>query len=382
MRRVFVAALVALASCSPPAASTGSPTPLITHSGPPSTPQPSSSTAPEPLGILATAGWGVGPGSPDGHYAVYLVEKQGRVAASVQANGPADLGLLTQYDVEPPLVNASNSRVYYLEGDADVRFLLRDGSTGLATHIPGNRHARATFAVSPDDRRVAVSVIDYVTDGPGIATPHASLHIYVEDLSGGSHHVDLFSSDTLVEWPVGWHGGNLVIAAYGALYRPSGNPNYRRDWLGYHIVDPATGSRLATIGAISCGVVAMAGAGAVCNVSGHDLSLQTWDGSYRTFPRSAGLLGGIVSPDGLRIAAQQQAASGPAAVVFATADGPSNPVVPGNPLGWIDDTHLVFTSFSTASGPAIWDLVASTSVPIVSVPQGANIIGTLPPGLN
>jgi len=381
VRRVFVGALVLLASCSPPAASTGSPSPP-THSGKPSTSQLSTSIAPEPLGILATAGWGVGPGSPDGHYAVYLVGKDGRVGASVQASGPADLGLLTQYEVEPPLVNASNSRVYYLEGDADVRFLLRDGSTGLATHIPGNRHARATFAVSPDDRRVAVSVIDYVTDGPGIAAPHASLHVYVEDLSGGSHHVDIFSSDTLVEWPVGWHAGNLVIGTYGALYRPSGTPNYRRDWLGYHIVDPATGSRLATIGASSCGVVAMARAGAVCNVSGHDLSLQTWDGSSRTFPRSAGLLGGIVSPDGLRIAAQQPAASGPGAVVFATTDGPSHPVVPGNPLGWIDDTHLVFTSFSAANALAIWDTDANTSVPIVSVPQGANIIGTLPPGLN
>ena len=381
MRRVFVCALVLLASCSPPAASTGSPSPP-THSGKPSTSQLSTSIAPEPLGILATAGWGVGPGSPDGHYAVYLAGKDGRVGASIQANGPADLGLLTQYEVEPPLVNASNSRVYYLEGDADVRFLLRDGTTGLATHIPGNRHARATFAVSPDDRRVAVSVIDYVTDGPGIAAPHASLHVYVEDLSGGSHHVDIFSSDTLVEWPVGWHAGNLVIGTYGALYRPSGMSNYRRDWLGYHVVDPATGSRLATIGASSCGVVAMARAGAVCNVSGHDLSLQTWDGSSRTFPRSAGLLGGIVSPDGLRIAAQQPAASGPGAVVFATTDGPSHPVVPGNPLGWIDDTHLVFTSFSAANALAIWDTDANTSVPIVSVPQGANIIGTLPPGLN
>ena len=381
MRRVFVCALVLLASCSPPAASTGSPSPP-THSGKPSTSQLSTSIAPEPLGILATAGWGVGPGSPDGHYAVYLAGKDGRVGASIQANGPADLGLLTQYEVEPPLVNASNSRVYYLEGDADVRFLLRDGSTGLATHIPGNRHARATFAVSPDDRRVAVSVIDYVTDGPGIAAPHASLHVYVEDLSGGSHHVEIFSSDTLVEWPVGWHAGNLVIGTYGALYRPSGTSNYRRDWLGYHVVDPATGSRLATIGASSCGVVAMARAGAVCNVSGHDLSLQTWDGSSRTFPRSAGLLGGIVSPDGLRIAAQRQGASGPGAVVFATTDGPSHPVVPGNPLGWIDDTHLVFTSFSAANALAIWDTDANTSVPIVSVPQGANIIGTLPPGLN
>jgi len=381
VRRVFVCALVLLASCSPPAASTGSPSPP-THSGKPSTSQLSTSIAPEPLGILATAGWGVGPGSPDGHYAVYLAGKDGRVGASIQANGPADLGLLTQYEVEPPLVNASNSRVYYLEGDADVRFLLRDGTTGLATHIPGNRHARATFAVSPDDRRVAVSVIDYVTDGPGIAAPHASLHVYVEDLSGGSHHVEIFSSDTLVEWPVGWHAGNLVIGTYGALYRPSGMSNYRRDWLGYHVVDPATGSRLATIGASSCGVVAMARAGAVCNVSGHDLSLQTWDGSSRTFPRSAGLLGGIVSPDGLRIAAQQPAASGPGAVVFATTDGPSHPVVPGNPLGWIDDTHLVFTSFSAANALAIWDTDANTSVPIVSVPQGANIIGTLPPGLN
>ena len=39
-------------------------------------------------------------------------------------------------------------------------------------------------------------------------------------------------------------------------------------------------------------------------------------------------------------------------------------------------------SFSAANGLAIWDIDANISTPIVSVPQGANIIGTLPPGLN
>ena len=95
-----------------------------------------------------------------------------------------------------------------------------------------------------------------------------------------------------------------------------------------------------------------------------------------------GLFGGTASPNSLRIAAQQQVGSGQAKIGFATADGPSNPIVPGNPLGWIDDTHLVFRSFPTENALAVWDIDAKTSVPIASVPQGANIIGTLPAGLN
>lgn len=79
------------------------------------------------------------------------------------------------------MVSISNSRVYYLDGNADVRSLGPDGSTALATHLPGSASVSVGFAISPDDRRIAVSVIEY-TDS--FQAP-VKLRMYVEDLVGG-----------------------------------------------------------------------------------------------------------------------------------------------------------------------------------------------------
>lgn len=195
------------------------------------------------LGILIAFSNGTGPQSAG--YDLTLVTIDGRVAAKVHAavrsfihtpgSGPGAAA------IDLPEVSASSTRVYYLDGDQDVRYVRADGSGGLATKVPGTTTAHAAFAVTPDDRRIAVSVLDYATSPP-------TLHLYAEDL-GGANHAEIFSSKTAWVWPVGWHQGRLVLAATGAPpFTQQGIAFNPYDAPEYHVVDAVSANRLATIG--------------------------------------------------------------------------------------------------------------------------------------
>src|SRR6266849_6392693 len=128
-----------------------------------------------------------------GAYDIALVAVDGRVVTRAHA-----LKRTTFPDAsELPYVSASNSRVYYLEGDREIHFLKADGTSGLVTTVPGSATAHAAFAVSPDDERIAVALLDYSVDP-------VALTLYVEDL-GGAHHSELFTSTSKYVWPAGWH---------------------------------------------------------------------------------------------------------------------------------------------------------------------------------
>lgn len=152
---------------------------------------------------------------------------------------PSPSGPATAIDL--PYISATRSRVYYLDGDTTVRWLDATGnSQAVAATIPGTSSAHASFAVSPDDSRIAVSVIDYGNQQP-------SLHLFVGPLGG--QLTQIFSSTSDFVWPVGWHAGDLVLAT---LNRPPFlqqevlfNPYSARS---FHIADPANANRLATIG--------------------------------------------------------------------------------------------------------------------------------------
>ncbi len=241
---------LATVSCANAAQTTAKPTPAQspTRLGSASAAASASSSrsgGPTPaLGILIALPNGTGPQSTG--YDLALVAADGTVAAKVHAaarsfihspgNGP---GGAAAYDL--PEVSASSTRVYYLDGDRDVRYLGPNGSGGLATRLPGTNTAHAAFAVTPDDRHIAVSVLDYASSPP-------TVRLYVEDLAGGNH-VELFSSRSSYVWPVGWHQGKLVLAA--TSFPPftqqgiTGNPYSAPE---YHVVDPADATRLATLG--------------------------------------------------------------------------------------------------------------------------------------
>src|SRR2546421_923371 len=86
---------------------------------------------------------------------ISIIGIDGRTVASVTAHKRAVPG------VQIGNIATSATRVYYLDGDADVRFLKPDGTSGTATRIRLGPHQTAAIAVTPDDRRIAVSILDF-----------------------------------------------------------------------------------------------------------------------------------------------------------------------------------------------------------------------------
>jgi hypothetical protein len=150
-------------------------------------------------------------------------------------------------DVLPPPVSASNTRVYYRDGATAIRSIAPGEPAASETTVPGSATTVSSFSVSPDGRRIAVVVED------GSNPSAISLRLYVEDVRGGGHHADIYSTTTpngkggTTLWPMGWHGNSLVLAVVTACsFEPLQAP------LAWHISDSATGRRLATIDGTSC----------------------------------------------------------------------------------------------------------------------------------
>jgi hypothetical protein len=327
--------------------------------------------------VLANNPVGRAPGQTS--YLVELVAPDGHVAATQVASLPSIMprGLIAP----TPLVSSSDTRLYFLNGDSEVRFLKPDGATGVATQLPGSGQVHAAFAVSPDDRRIAVSLLDY-------STQPIHLRMYVEDLAGGGNHVDIFTATNgIAEWPVGWRDGNLVVAV-GPIAVQNVWPNpYNAGNAGapgpndaYHLVDPATGNRLAAVGS-DCNFGALTLAGTGCRTATGAADLR-WDGQRHGFARPDNVEPGPVSPDGSRMAGAGQQPPFPIVLLSASTSGAAG--VDGNPLGWLDDGHLVFGTLSGTSyvGDAILDTVSGKKVTVDTRHQYLSFFGSLPGGLS
>ncbi|HEX2646655.1 MAG TPA: hypothetical protein VHO95_05475, partial [Candidatus Dormibacteraeota bacterium] len=145
-----------------------------------------------------------------------------------------------------PAVSATSDHIYYRDGDTKVRMLIPPSSAVDVTTVPGGTNLVSGFSVSPDDQRIAVSVEQFSPDG-------ISDRLYVEDLRGGGHHMDIFSTSSpagkqpTMLWPMGWHAGHLVLAVWvTCTFEPVPYPS------AWHVADAATADRLASIGDPSC----------------------------------------------------------------------------------------------------------------------------------
>jgi hypothetical protein len=110
------------------------------------------------------------------------------------------------------------------------------------------------------------------------------MRLFVEDLQGGAHHVEIFSSPTLAEFPIGWTGGRLVMAVGEptCCQALTLNPYAATS---YPIVDPATGNRLASLFDNSTGPGGpVEPIGTVCFENGGAPVYQHWDGTNFTPP--------------------------------------------------------------------------------------------------
>ncbi len=262
----------------------------------------------------------------------------------------------------------SNTRVYFPDGDGALRALSPDGGTSIVHELPNVRgRTRVVFAVSPDDRRIAIAVFDWSV------TP-MTLRIYVEDLIGGAHHVEIFSSSSAYEWPVGWHLGNLVLAV-----NPVPNASNPYGAGAYHVANASDGTRLATLGGPDCPVVGpLSLAGTAC-ASGCDsattcVEAVSWSGIRSVVYRRPNTLGSgaswsALSPDGSSVTTGTPLGDG-----VATMSSVTPLQVAGDTFvhWWIDDDHVLglqCVGADLASCTNMWaviDIVTGSAVALAS----------------
>ena len=288
-------------------------------------------------------------------YSVSLVSADGVVVAHAHAViGTRYLPNCSDCSWPPalPLAAVSDDRVYFRDGDTDVRWLSVDGGTGLAVRLPDSATSLSSFTVTADDRLIAVTSLDKLSDG------RAHERTVIEDVGGGGHSTEVAGHDVClpafmsattctgpgIEVPMGWSRGSLILASS----------------TGYRYI--AAGG--ATAGPLSCRTAgALAGellgattaTGPLCLASAVPTSavdLLRWDGgatSLRLPALPCGAWGGVAtSPDAQHIAAVETAGGsspgcGDSHIVIGDAAGHIGPTeVAGTPLLWIDDVHLLF----------------------------------------
>ena len=358
-RLLLVVVLLTACGTVVPRAATVTPSPLAASPLP--SPSPAATAQPSPIPIrssfLAIVG---GPKNSS----VSLVASDGAVLATASVD-LAPFRMHTQMS----RTSASRTRLYYLNAGSDVRYLAPDGTTGTATHIALGASEQAGFAVSPDDARIAVAVFSYTPLPDGA---YKGMRLYVEDLSGGANHVDIFSSTTVAEFPIGWTSGRLILAVSepGCCTTKTVNPY---DATSYHVVDPATGTRLVSL----CDVGRPAGpiepGGVMCLKTGPDY--VHLDGSSYLPPAAVPTqYPTALSPDGTRVAGGQAQAQ---IVIFGPGGGWERLNKFGYVLGWLDQGQIVIEQTDV---PTLSVLDINTGA-VAEISPGGAYLGTFPTSL-
>jgi hypothetical protein len=236
-------------------------------------------------------------------------------------------------------------------------------------NISAPDNSQVVFAVSPDDRRIVVSVI---TLARSRMPDSFSEVMYIEDIGTGANRVDLYSSTTTGKWPIGWHAGHLIVGVGGFDLFSFQNPYGA---ISYEIADPATGVQLA---ALDCAQGLLVAAGTACasgwcstgsTCDSGTLGKQGWDGTKTAFAIPAGPPPRIfmafanpaeLSPDGTSIAADAVADPQNFAVETLIFKSGSSSILTrlGSPQGWLDSSHVV-----VSSPFGVWVIDVSNGVP-------------------
>jgi hypothetical protein len=230
------------------------------------------------------------------------------------------------------------------------------------------------FAVSPDDRRIAVVVDGFTTTG-------ATTRLYVEDLNGGGNHIELFSeTGAYTLWPIGWHGANsLVFGKVPACTQGGGFGCCSPQEL--HVVDPATGVRRFAIGGYGCVITGPPSpGGASCETNAGVARIYSWTATLlRTEPIPGGGMGPMqLSPDAAHLAFSTNAGETTVEGIWLTSSAIEIETLRMDaPCGWIDNTHLL-RGGDTQSQARVGDLINGSIVPVAA--QG-DCAGRIPGGL-
>jgi hypothetical protein len=278
-----------------------------------------------------------------------LVNTCGSVAAStpISASSVQTCSTSGGLAVMEPPVSATHDLVFFRDGDTKIRSLTLAGHTADVTTVPGGPGIASFFSVSPDDQRIAVAVQDFS------ASDTIKLRLYVEDLHGGGHHLDIYTASVAktggtTVWPMGWHDGSLVLAVM-----PACSPSLvGLSPVAWHVVDAATANRQASIDASSCGTLSMwpSPAGVLCGQP-NGTGVYGWSGrevvGINSGPCVLGENG--LSPSGARYFYSSSSAGcgGQPAGSFTRIEGGSSNEAGGGDTPWhaaclwIDNDHLL-----------------------------------------
>lgn len=354
-------------SPSPSARPLDSASPVTELQSPPATP----GIAPSATPVAANPSPGSGPfgvlvDSTAAHstYSVSLVGLDGRVARTFVGAKRTPIVTGEGQAVELPYVSTSSSALYYLDGDR-VRTATPNGEAGILSTLLFGPRTEVGFAVSPDNSRIAYSVLDF---------NRYPVHVTLNVIAAGSGPPNvIYESDSNYVWPVAWRNGLLVLAKGAGPYEESislGGPRRTNPYsaISYHIVDPANGNRVALLGACTVsGPVTTAGTGCI---QGGSLA---WDGaatSWGTSNWGQVSSSASLSPNGLRMAASEP--ENPTRLAFYRQDSTIETWVngPATPYwaGWLDATHVLLPA---VSGPGS-RIVQLTPGPSPAIPVDAS----------
>ena len=276
-----------------------------------------------------------------------LVNPDATVSATVAMTPSSVQFCSTAHDgvLAPPAVSASSDEVYFRDGDTKIREVVPPGSAADVTTVPGGPTTVSFFSVSPDDQKIAVMVEDLS------GSTSIGLRLYVEDLHGGGHHTDVYTSSTPKSkagstlWPMGWHQGAIVLAVVPACtFEPAGlTPS---EW---HVANASSAARMATIRANACTLSYWpSAAGVGCADTNGVTTLYDWTGKVLsvTGPGSTGSGYSMtsLSPAGQSILFAAGAGIGappPATGIVQLGPGPYATVPGHSACLWIDEDHLL-----------------------------------------
>ena len=287
--------------------------------------------------------------SPTTYYTVSVVGLDGRPWAQLRYDRRTPIAGTSGHAVQLPVVSASSTALYMLNGDSAVEELfLSDGHQITVARLPVLPGQETAFAVSPDDSQMAYAVLDFNRKPVHVA-------LYTQTFNIQSPARKIFESDTDYVWPVAWHGGLLVLAhAYGPYEESISKVAPARDnpysAVSYHVVDPSNANRVVLMGA--CTVSGpLSPVGSAC-IQGGTID---WNGATSP-PWSTHDWGSIssaasLSPDGSLVAAAEPGNPlwlgiwRPDGTIALQMDTPD----PHDWVGWIDRDHILIGS-ETHSG--------------------------------
>ncbi|HLY88948.1 MAG TPA: hypothetical protein VKQ27_08185, partial [Acetobacteraceae bacterium] len=172
--------------------------------------------------------------------------------------------------------------------------------------------------------------------------------LYVEDLHGGGHHSDIYTTTVpkgkgaTTLWPMGWHQGRLVLSVWTACtFEPLQSPN------AWHVVDAATGIRTASIGDANCIPGAWPSpAGIACAVVNpgqinSQVNVYDWNGALINSVRTQSGANEL-SPSGDLLSIGYLFGPGsPSTTIIKISDGTAVTVSGHLACQWIDDSHVL-----------------------------------------